>query len=136
MRKKVLLTILGLLSAYVLFWLAVGHFAMSSGCEEETISELLSPDGKLAITVFHRNCGALHSYVMHANIRDAGASFIVARDGAINQGQILQVAGEVAITPEWDGAKKLLLKCKGCEANAPVLLVNQFGDVAISLSYE
>lgn len=136
LRKKVLLTILGLLLAYVIFWLTAGHFAMSSQCGEETISESLSPDGKLSAAVFRRNCGALHSYVMHVNLRAAGTPFAVGRDGAISEGQVLQVAGEVEITTQWDGAKKLLLKCKGCKANAPLSLVEQFGDVAISLASE
>jgi hypothetical protein len=91
-----------LIAIFVLFIVGCGI------CKDEVLSQRNTPDGKVAATVFVRDCGATADYSSVVSLHAAGRSFR-------NQPDWVFIAkGKHSVIATWTSSRQLLISCSTC----------------------
>jgi len=111
-------------------------------CEEDTVAESRSPDGKYLARSYIRNCGATTGYLMHVNLRGSWDYFNPTWVGTIKQGQIASKSCLNETSLIWKDSTHLEIQFDKCDYPvAPdrihLTKVERWNDVEISyLDYD
>ena len=74
-------------------WLILSVTLLLAGCklcDETTVTEVKSPDGRYIATNFERNCGPPARYVFHVNIRESTQESNADSEGRTVQGEVFR----------------------------------------------
>lgn len=111
--------------------IAVAVLAACGVCEEDSLTEIGSPNGNYVAVVYGRNCGATSRLLRHVNIRKSWSWFSSDHRGVVEDGQVfLTDAGKLSVV--WKDDKTLLIDCEGCPTAPAPLMKNSWEDVKIS----
>jgi hypothetical protein len=83
--------------------------ALSSGCANKVLSEIVSPDERYIATVFERSCGATTPYTRIVSVRFKGASF----DAASDTSWVFETEDQPTIRVQWLSREKLSVETDG-----------------------
>lgn len=101
--------------------LSVVYFHLHPQCNEQVLTQSLSPDKKWAATAMERRCGENGPFLLHVNLR--AAEDPVRLDffsGHASEGEVLLMEEETAAeVPEldWRSADQLIIRCSRCSSS-------------------
>jgi hypothetical protein len=102
-------------------------FLLHSNCENTVKSEIQSPDGRYAATLFERNCGATTDFSTIVSLRESSVRFKGDDLG------VVIVKGQRKLDLVWDSNTKLRLRCHDCRADDIFKQERTWKDIDISL---
>jgi hypothetical protein len=129
-RKKLwILVLVGLLAVFVgyRYMLSTSHLF---DCVNSPLSEIVSPDGRYAVVVFERNCGATSPFLRVVSIHAKGEAF----DGNIKKAWIFEIKDQPTVNVRWSGPRQLIVSHS--PSGKKLLERETFGDVAIAVREE
>lgn len=100
--KKLLVAIGCMAVILVAGYVILAHVALSPSCSLAELAAEQSPDGKLAYSVFRKDCGATTDYVTGVALRPADRP--LADDPA---NLVLIIEGETTVQPRWTSGNTL-----------------------------
>ena len=95
-------------------------------CKDSDVETKLSPDQKLAVTVFHRDCGATTAEMTLVMLHNRDESY----DSGKNR--ILVSKGSNAVDVSWDSNTSLRVHCFNCRPDDITLQIVKFAGVTIT----
>jgi hypothetical protein len=91
-----------------------------SKCRETVRANSVSPDGKLAATVYAYTCGFEGRYVTHVNIHNAAETPRPDQYGLIQSGMVFFADGDYEVKVSWRDSRRLSVECPAC--NTEILI--------------
>ena len=119
MKTIVLILIVGLCA------IALGLF-LSFDCEDAIKTDVKSPDGKYAATLYERDCGATTDFSTIVSLRANGDDF----DG--EKGRIFVVEGQPQVNLVWQASNAIRIECSQCQSKDIFKREVKWQDVNIS----
>ena len=95
-------------------------------CQDSDIDTKVSPNQKLAVTVFHRNCGVTTEDVTWITLHSRAEKYDRAESA------ILISKGSHKVEVSWDGDKRLAVRCFDCRADDISTQIVKFAGVTIA----
>ena len=102
-----------------------------TGCREPARAESVSPDGKLAATVYALSCGVDGRYMIHVNVHDASERQRPDEHGLIQSGMVFAVDDDHEVKVAWKDGRSLLVTCPSCEEGEVLLKKTELAGVSI-----
>lgn len=125
-NRRKLVKVLRLVVCIFTFCSLQCSFPLLYDCEEEVISQSMSPNQEYAATLVERNCGATTGYA--AIVRMHPVSAISTDD----QDMIFAVDGDYEIKMEWSSNSSLRIICEKCIPNDIYKQENMWRDIEIT----
>lgn len=138
-RKMILgTTTFGIIIACLAGALSVVYFHARPSCGEQALTESSSPDHQWNAAAMQRRCGEDAPFLIHVNVRPAGAPIRLGYfSGRASEGEVFvaeQDAPDVVPDLEWTSPTTLTVRCPQCRASEVRKREDHVG--AITVRYE
>jgi hypothetical protein len=138
-RKMILGSVtFGIMIGLMAAALSVVYFHARPRCSEQVLAESAAPGGQLTAAALQRRCGEDEPFLVHVNVRPAGAPLRLGYfSGRATEGEVFvaeQDAPEVVPDLQWTAPTALTIRCLGCRASEVQKRDDHIG--AITIRYE
>lgn len=140
-RKMVRSTVAyGAVLVFMFAALTVVYFHLRPRCNDEVISEIISPDKQWIAAIMQRRCGEESPFYTHVNLRPAQES--IRRgffSGEASDGEAFRIeqdARSAQITVQWTAPDRVVIRCSHCQIALLQKKSEHWGGVTISYFLE